>query len=137
MILRAVVIFSCSLTNRHTIYTERQWPFFSSLTIYESESESCSVVSNTLWPHELYSPWNSLGQNTRVDSPSLLQRIFLTQESNQRLLHCRWILYKLSTSGKPYDSFIDYLIPICTLIKLLCVLLVLLALASKITFWIQ
>ena len=28
----------------------------------ESESESCSVMSDSLWPHGLYSPWNSLGQ---------------------------------------------------------------------------
>ena len=27
-------------------------------------SESSSVVSNSLWPHGLYSPWNSPGQNT-------------------------------------------------------------------------
>ena len=32
----------------------------------ESESESRSVVSNSLWPHGLYSPWNSPGQDTRV-----------------------------------------------------------------------
>ena len=25
-------------------------------------SESCSVVSTSLWPHGLYSPWNSSGQ---------------------------------------------------------------------------
>ena len=30
--------------------------------------ESSSVVSNSLWPHELYSPWNSLGQNSGVGS---------------------------------------------------------------------
>ena len=41
-------------------------------------SESCSVVSNSLWPHGLYSPWNSLGQNTGVGSLSLLQGIFPT-----------------------------------------------------------
>ena len=29
-------------------------------------------------------------------SLSLLQGIFPTQESNQGLLHCRWILYQLS-----------------------------------------
>ena len=29
---------------------------------------SCSVVSNSLRLHGLYSPWNSLGQNTGVDS---------------------------------------------------------------------
>ena len=34
--------------------------------------------------------------NTKVGSLSLFQGIFLTQESNQGLLHCRWILYQLS-----------------------------------------
>ena len=66
-----------------------------------SESESCSVVSNSLWPHGLYSPWNSPGQNTGVGSLSLLQGIFPTQESNPGLLHCRWILYQLSHKGSP------------------------------------
>ena len=60
------------------------------------ESESCSVVSDSLWPHGLYSPWNSPGQNTGVGSLSLLQGIFPTQGSNPGLLHCRWILYQLS-----------------------------------------
>ena len=32
------------------------------------ESESRSVVSNSLQPHGLYSPWDSPGQNTGVDS---------------------------------------------------------------------
>ena len=86
----------------------------------ESDSESCSVMSDSLLPHGLYGPWNSPGQNTRVgnfsrgssqprdrtqvsctaggflpseplgkpkntgvDSLSLLQQIFPTQESNQ------------------------------------------------------
>ena len=101
--------------------------------------ESCSVMSDSLWHHRLYSPWNSLGQNTRVGSLSLLQGnlpnpgierrsstlqtdsfpaepqgkpkntgvgslsflqwIFLTQEWNSGLLHCRQILYKLSYQG--------------------------------------
>ena len=39
------------------------------------ESESRSVMSNSLWPHRLYSPWNSPGQNTGVSSHSLLQGI--------------------------------------------------------------
>ena len=43
------------------------------------ESESCSVVSDSLRPHGLYSPWNSPGQNTGVGSLSLLQGIFPTQ----------------------------------------------------------
>ena len=40
-------------------------------------------------------------KNTGVGSPSL-QWIFLTQESNRGLLHCRWILYQLSYQGIPY-----------------------------------
>ena len=35
-------------------------------------------------------------KNTGVGSLSLLQGIFLTQESNRDLLHCRQILYQLS-----------------------------------------
>ena len=38
-------------------------------------------------------------KNTGVGSLSLLQRIFLTQELNWGLLHCRWILYQLSYQG--------------------------------------
>ena len=72
----------CSLNNRHLIK--------------KSESESHSVVSDSLWPHGLYSPWISPGQNTGVGSLFLLQGIFPTQESNLGLLHCRQILYKLS-----------------------------------------
>ena len=99
-------------------------------------SESHLVVSDSLRPPGLYSPWDSPGQNTGVGSLSLLrgifptegieprsptlqadalpseppgkpnntgvgslsllQEIFLTQESNQGLLHCRWILYQMS-----------------------------------------
>ena len=39
--------------------------------IYIYESESCSVMSDSLRP--LYSPWNSPGQNTGVGSLSLPQ----------------------------------------------------------------
>ena len=38
-------------------------------------------------------------KNTGVGSLALLQGIFLTQESNQGLLHCRQILYQLSYQG--------------------------------------
>ena len=62
-------------------------------------SESPSVMSNSLRPHGLYSPWNSPGQNTRVGILSLLQGIFPTQGLNPGLLHCRWILYQLCYEG--------------------------------------
>ena len=40
-------------------------------------------------------------KNTGVDSLSLLQEIFPTQESNQGFLHCRQILYQLATREVP------------------------------------
>ena len=48
-----------------SLYSARVW--------YWVWSESCSVVSDCLWPHRLDSPWNSPGQNARVGSLSLLQ----------------------------------------------------------------
>ena len=65
------------------------------------ESESCLVMSDSLQPHGLYSPWNSPAQNTGVGNLSLLQGIFPSQGSNPGLLHCRWILYQLSHKGNP------------------------------------
>ena len=57
--------------------------------------------SPALQVHSL--PAEPLGKpkNTGEGSPSLLQRIFLTQESNWGLLHCRRILYQLSYHGSP------------------------------------
>ena len=44
-------------------------------------SESHSVMSDSLWPHGLYSSWKSPGQNTGVGSLSLFQGTFSTQGS--------------------------------------------------------
>ena len=44
-------------------------------------------------------------KNTGVGGLSLLQGIFLTQESNQGLLHCRQILYQLSYQGSHKLSY--------------------------------
>ena len=74
--------------------------FFQRTKIHH-ESESCSVVSDSLWPHGLHSPWSSPGQNTGGVSLSLLQGIFPTQGSNPGLPHCRRILYQLSHQGSP------------------------------------
>ena len=66
-----------------------------------NESESCSVVSDSLQPHGLYSPWNSPCENTVVGSRSLLQGIFTTQGLNPGLPHCSQILFQLSHQGSP------------------------------------
>ena len=67
----------------------------------DSQTESHSVRPNILRPHELYSLWNSPGQNTGVDSLSLLQGTFPTQGSHPDLPHCQRILYQLSHQGSP------------------------------------
>ena len=65
------------------------------------ESESHSVVSDSLRPLGLYSLWDFPGQNTGVGSLFLLQGIFPTQGLNPGIPHCRQILYQLSHKGSP------------------------------------
>ena len=73
------------------------WGIDTASYTWKSESESRSVVSDSLWPHGLYSLWNFPGQNTWVGSLSLLQGIFPSQGSNPGLPHCRQILYHWAT----------------------------------------
>ena len=64
-----------------------------------SMGEEKVTQSDSLWPDELYSPWNSSGQNTEVGSHFFLQGLFPTQESNADFPYCRQILYQLSHEG--------------------------------------
>ena len=75
-----------------------------------SESESHSVMSDFLWPHGLYSPWNSSGQNTGLGSLSLLRGIFPTEGSNSGLPHCRQILYQLSHQGSSQMDLVSFIL---------------------------
>ena len=61
------------------------------------EVESRSVVSTSLQPHGLCSPWNSPGKNTGVGKPFPSPGVF----PNPGLLHCRQIFYQLSHQGSP------------------------------------
>ena len=72
------------------------------------KSKSHSVVSDSLQPHGIYSPRNSPGQNTGVDSHALLQGIFPTQGSNPHLPNCRRILHQLSHQGSPQMWELDH-----------------------------
>ena len=73
-------------------------------------SESHSVVSDSLQPHGLYSPWNSPGQNSRAGRLSLLQ-VIPTQGFNPGFPHCKWILYQLNHKGGPVVIKDDAKIP--------------------------
>ena len=64
----------------------------------KSESESRSVLPDSLRPQGLNSPWDSPGQNPGVGSLSLPQEI-PTQGWNPGLPHCRRSLYQLSYQG--------------------------------------
>ena len=60
-------------------------------------TQSCLTLLST----NLLCPWKT-GKNTGVGSHSLLQGIFLTQGSNPRLLHCKWMdSLPLSHQGSP------------------------------------
>ena len=67
-------------------------------------SENCSVVSDSLQPHVLYSPWNSLGQNTGVDSLSLLQGNSPTQGSNPGSSALQVDSLPVEPQGKPKNT---------------------------------
>ena len=97
------LISGSSAFSRFTYCWSLTWRILN-ITSLACESESCSVMSNSLRPLGLYSPWNSLGQNTGVGSLSFLQGIFPTQGSNSGLLHCRQILYQLSHKGSPLQA---------------------------------
>ena len=62
-------------------------------------------MSPTLQANSLPAEPQGKPKNTGVGSLSLLQRIFPTQELNQGLLHCSWILYQLSYEGSPRGTY--------------------------------
>ena len=62
--LQVILQLFFSKTNKMKFYLTKSAVYRSYL--FEWVSESHSVVSDSLWPHGLYSPWNSPGQNTEV-----------------------------------------------------------------------
>ena len=69
-------------------------------------SASSSVVSNSLRPHVLHSPWNSPGQNTGVGSLSLLQGFHHNVDINTLYVYCcccyRSVPSVMSDSVRPH-----------------------------------
>ena len=64
-------------------------------------------------------PWASPGKNTGMGCHFLLQGIFLTQELNPGLLHCRQMIYQLSCEGSPESVVLpNHLILCCSLLLL-------------------
>ena len=67
-------------------------------------SEGRSVVSNSLRPHGLYSPWNSPGQNTGVGSVSLLQGILTNSGIKTRAPALQVDCLQAEPQGKPKST---------------------------------
>ena len=72
-----------------------------STSVLPYSSESLSVVSDSLRPQGLHSPWNSPGRNTGVGCLSHLQGIFPNQGSNPGPLPLQADFYQLSHQGSP------------------------------------
>ena len=64
-----------------------------------SPLQACALQETLKHSEAALASWKPT--NAGVGSVSLLQWIFLTQESNWGLLHCRHILYQLSYQGSP------------------------------------
>ena len=69
-----------------------------------SSCESRPVTSDSLQPHGLYSPWNSLGQNSGVGSLSLLQGIFPNPEIKPRSPTSQADSAPAEPQGKPKNT---------------------------------
>ena len=70
---------------------------------------SNSVRPYRLQPARLLSAWDSLGRSTGVGYHTHLQGLFLIQESNPSLLHCRQILYSWGTREALYIYMCIYM----------------------------
>ena len=71
-------------------YTEKNYYIYTYIIMYIYTSTPKTVTHR-----------DSPGKNTGVDCHALLQGIFLAQESNPGLPHCRWILL---SSESPYTD---------------------------------
>ena len=83
-------------------------------------SSGTELRSPELQVDSLLSEPPGMPMNTGVSSLSLLQGIFLTQESNWGCRHWRWILYQLSYQGSPSNIIyiMTYICCCCSVTKL-------------------
>ena len=88
-----IMYFHISFSHQRKLYCEYLWGkesgSFASSKLFLL---SCSVMSDSLWPHKLQPArllwtWDFPGKNTRVGCHFLLQGIFPTQGLNPCLLH--------------------------------------------------
>ena len=101
------VMFDCLWPHGYTVHGILQalleWLVFPFSRGSSQPTDQTQVTSISDW---FFTNWATReDQDTGVGSLFLLQQIFLMQELNRGLLHCRWILYQLS-----YQRIAKYLV---------------------------
>ena len=122
------------VTNEHTEYSQSDYDdefegnilqreFYNPCLLCSSSmllARSCLILCDPMdcSPPGSSAHGDSPGKNTGMGCHSLFQGNFPTQESKGGLLHCRWVLYQLSSPGVlllPNSFIINFLL--CSLIK--------------------
>ena len=97
---------------------ENRWPQDGMVRFHSVPCESCSVVSYSLWPHGLYNPWSSPGQNTGVGSHSLLHGSSQPRDQTQVSRFAGGFFTSWVTREAPHTlccvSLVVNFIPFCT-----------------------
>ena len=97
---------SCIAWRFFTIWVTREAHLYIYIFIYiyqfSSVTQSCPTLCDSMdcGPSGSSVHGNSPDKNTGMGCHALLQGIFQTQGSNPSLLHCSWILYRLSYQGR-------------------------------------
>ena len=86
-------------SSRYRKYTKEMLKKLSNRDLLFKLPGKCFTVTSSSLKYVLPAEPQGKPKNTGVGNLSLLQQIFLTQELNQGLLHCRWILYQLNYQG--------------------------------------
>ena len=101
-LLSRVQLFATPWTIQSTVFSRPDyWKWVSFPFSRDIPNPGIEPRSPTLWVDSLPAEPQGKPKNTGMGSLSLLQWIFLTQELNQGLLHCRQILYQLSYQASP------------------------------------
>ena len=86
-------------SSRYRKYTKEMLKKLSNRDLLFKLPGKCFTVTSSSLKYVLPAEPQGKPKNTGVGNLSLLQQIFPTQELNQGLLHCRWILYQLNYQG--------------------------------------
>ena len=99
----SAVLSHCSLpgSSVHGIFQARILEWVVMPSSRGSSQPRVKPKSPSLQANSLLSETPGKPKNTGLGSLSLLQGIFLTKESNQSLLPCKWMLHQLSYQESP------------------------------------